>query len=160
MMATIIDGLCFIILGTCIMGGLVFLYGGMDDKKPASVLMGAAFFFLGILFDGFIYFIYTELSSSVFSLDNRPVLLLFGCFLGEFFFSLIALVRSMLGKTEEAPEKSEDIPSDLEGRVEYWHTYDTGNTLQEFLGMTDSEYEKWGRGEYNPAAEDNEKEDK
>ena len=49
MMATIIDGLCFIILGTCIIGGLVFLYGGMDDKKPASVLMGAAFFFLGIL---------------------------------------------------------------------------------------------------------------
>lgn len=29
--------------------------------------------------------------------------------------------------------------------VEYWHTHDTGSTLQEFLGMTDAELEEWGK---------------
>ena len=35
--------------------------------------------------------------------------------------------------------------SDLERYVEYWHTHETGNTLKEFLGMSDSEYEQWGK---------------
>lgn len=34
---------------------------------------------------------------------------------------------------------------DLDKYVEFWHTYETGKTLQEFLGMTDSEYERWGK---------------
>lgn len=32
----------------------------------------------------------------------------------------------------------------LDDYIEYWHTHDTNNTLQEFLGMTDYEYEQWG----------------
>ena len=36
--------------------------------------------------------------------------------------------------------------ADLDKYVEYWHTHETGKTLQEFLGMTDSEYERWGKG--------------
>lgn len=34
---------------------------------------------------------------------------------------------------------------DLEQYVEYWHTHETGNSLKEFLGMSDSEYERWGK---------------
>ncbi len=34
---------------------------------------------------------------------------------------------------------------DLDKYIEYWHTNDTGNSLQEFLGMTDYEYEQWGK---------------
>lgn len=33
--------------------------------------------------------------------------------------------------------------SDLDNYIEYWHSHETGNTLQEFLGMTDYEYEQW-----------------
>lgn len=33
----------------------------------------------------------------------------------------------------------------LDVYIEYWHTHDTGNTLQEFLGLTDYEYEIWGK---------------
>lgn len=32
---------------------------------------------------------------------------------------------------------------DLDDYVEFWHTHETGNTLKEFLGMTDYEYEQW-----------------
>ena len=32
----------------------------------------------------------------------------------------------------------------LDDYIEYWHTHDTNNSLQAFLGMTDFEYEKWG----------------
>ena len=32
---------------------------------------------------------------------------------------------------------------DLEARVEYWHTHETGNTLREFLGISRKEYEVW-----------------
>ena len=35
--------------------------------------------------------------------------------------------------------------SDLDDYVEYWHNNDTGNTLQEFLGLTDYEFEQWGK---------------
>ncbi len=28
--------------------------------------------------------------------------------------------------------------------VDYWHTHDTGNTLREFLGMNEEEYQQWG----------------
>ena len=156
-----IDIVCGIILAVCTIAGVAKLYDGMVNKKPLAAMKGADILFPAILFDGFIYFIYTDLSSSVFPRNNLPFKLLLTYFLGAFFFSWIALVYSRLGKTEEAPEKSEDIPSDLEGRVEYWHTHDTGNTLQEFLGMTDSEYEKWGRGEHAPATDDTgKKEDK
>ena len=34
---------------------------------------------------------------------------------------------------------------DLDDYVEYWHTHETENSLQEFLGMTDYEYEQWGK---------------
>ena len=34
---------------------------------------------------------------------------------------------------------------DLYDYIEYWHTHETGNTLQEFLGLTDYEYEQWGK---------------
>ena len=34
---------------------------------------------------------------------------------------------------------------DLDRYVEYWHNNDTGNTLQEFLGLTDFEFEQWGK---------------
>lgn len=34
---------------------------------------------------------------------------------------------------------------DLEQYVEYWHTHETGNSLKVFLGMSDSEYERWGK---------------
>ena len=32
---------------------------------------------------------------------------------------------------------------DLEERVEYWHTHETGNTLREFLGISKEEYQLW-----------------
>lgn len=32
---------------------------------------------------------------------------------------------------------------DLDAYVEYWHTHETGNTLREFLGMSQFEYEEW-----------------
>lgn len=34
---------------------------------------------------------------------------------------------------------------ELDSYIEYWHTHDTANSLQEFLGMTDYEYEQWGK---------------
>ena len=34
---------------------------------------------------------------------------------------------------------------DLDRYVEHWHNNDTGNTLQEFLGLTDYEFEQWGK---------------
>lgn len=34
---------------------------------------------------------------------------------------------------------------ELDNYIEYWHTHDTGNSLQEFLGLTDYEYEQWGK---------------
>lgn len=41
--------------------------------------------------------------------------------------------------------RGEAALSDLHDYVEFWHTYETGKTLQEFLGMTDHEYEQWGK---------------
>ena len=34
---------------------------------------------------------------------------------------------------------------DLDNYIEYWHNNETGNTLQEFLGLTDIEYNQWGK---------------
>ncbi|MCL2087466.1 MAG: hypothetical protein FWH05_07755 [Oscillospiraceae bacterium] len=34
---------------------------------------------------------------------------------------------------------------DLNDYIEYWHNNETTNTLQEFLGLTDYEYEQWGK---------------
>lgn len=40
--------------------------------------------------------------------------------------------------------------------IEYWHTHDTGNTLREFLGFTESEYEQWMKtGEITKALGEN-----
>ncbi len=161
-----IDIVCGIILAFCsIAGSLLYFWGWLEDN-PESLRGGRLWFLLGIAIDCLIYLIYTEFFSSTFPRNNLPFYLLLGvlgvALLLPFVIKEIRAREPLYisEKTEEAPEKSEDIPSDLEGRVEYWHTHDTGNTLQEFLGMTDSEYEKWGRGEYTPAAEDNEKEDK
>ncbi len=33
----------------------------------------------------------------------------------------------------------------LDEYIEYWHTHDTELTLQDFIGMTDYEFEKWGK---------------
>ncbi len=159
-MDSIILALCMVILGGLTVVGVMELYYSVVNKKPVLVLKAMGFFFLGCLLAGVIYFISTSFPSSLLSFVESPISLLSYYLVLALVFSLIALLESMPKKTEEAPEKSEDIPSDLDGRVEYWHTHDTGNTLQEFLGMTDSEYEKWGRGEHTPAAEDNEKEDK
>ena len=35
--------------------------------------------------------------------------------------------------------------SDIDRYVEYWHSHETGNSLKEFLGMSDSEYEQWAK---------------
>ena len=35
--------------------------------------------------------------------------------------------------------------TDLDLLVEYWHNNDTNMSLQDFLGMTDCEFEKWGK---------------
>lgn len=35
--------------------------------------------------------------------------------------------------------------ADIDKYVEYWHTHDTGRTLQDFLGLTDEEFEEWGK---------------
>lgn len=32
----------------------------------------------------------------------------------------------------------------LDEYIEYWHTHETGNTLREFIGLTEYEYEQWG----------------
>lgn len=34
---------------------------------------------------------------------------------------------------------------DLDNYIDYWHDHDTEETLQEFLGITDYEYELWGK---------------
>jgi len=34
---------------------------------------------------------------------------------------------------------------DLDRYVEYWHNNDTNSTFQEFLGLTDYEFERWGK---------------
>lgn len=34
---------------------------------------------------------------------------------------------------------------DLDEYIEYWHMNDIGVSLQEYLGLTDYEYEMWGR---------------
>ena len=31
----------------------------------------------------------------------------------------------------------------MDEKVEYWHTHDTGDTLREFLGMSQDEYDAW-----------------
>lgn len=36
-------------------------------------------------------------------------------------------------------------PFDIDQYIEYWHAHETGKTLQEFLGMTDAEYECFGK---------------
>ena len=28
----------------------------------------------------------------------------------------------------------------IDDKIEYWHTHDTGNSLREFLGMSEQEY--------------------
>ena len=33
----------------------------------------------------------------------------------------------------------------LDDYIEYWHTHDTELSLQDFLGMTDYEFETWGK---------------
>lgn len=35
--------------------------------------------------------------------------------------------------------------NELENYIEYWHTHNTGNSLREFLGLTNSEYEQWAK---------------
>ena len=164
-MFIIIAVVCLLIFAVFSSLGGVRIVEGWLERDLASVKSGRLYFILGLVFEILIYSICTMSFSTLdFTSDNGFYIGLFvGSLAASIFFS--ALLECMLKehhideKTEKAPEKSEDIPSDLEGRVEYWHTHDTGNTLQEFLGMTDSEYEKWGRGEYTPAAEDNEKED-
>ncbi|MCL2089249.1 MAG: hypothetical protein FWH14_07175 [Oscillospiraceae bacterium] len=34
---------------------------------------------------------------------------------------------------------------DLDKYIEYWHENETNNTLQDFLGLTEYEYEQWGK---------------
>ena len=34
---------------------------------------------------------------------------------------------------------------ELDDYIEYWHTHDTDISLKEFIGMTDYEYEQWGK---------------
>ncbi len=34
---------------------------------------------------------------------------------------------------------------DLDDYIEYWHNNETNNTLKDFLGLTDYEYEQWGK---------------
>lgn len=36
---------------------------------------------------------------------------------------------------------------DLDEKVEYWHTHETGMELREFLGLTPDEYIKWVKNE-------------
>lgn len=33
--------------------------------------------------------------------------------------------------------------NNIDDCVEYWHKNETGQSLQEFLGLSDSEYEAW-----------------
>ena len=33
----------------------------------------------------------------------------------------------------------------IDDYIKYWHEHETGNTLQEFLGLTDYECEQWGK---------------
>lgn len=34
----------------------------------------------------------------------------------------------------------------IDEKIEYWHTHDTGNSLREFLGMTEEEYLNFALG--------------
>ena len=54
--------------------------------------------------------------------------------------------KSMYNKSfVEACLNADATLFDLDDYIEYWHTHETGNTLQEFLGLTDYEYEQWGK---------------
>lgn len=35
--------------------------------------------------------------------------------------------------------------SDLDNYIEYWHTHKMDTSLREFLGLTQQEYERWGK---------------
>jgi hypothetical protein len=35
---------------------------------------------------------------------------------------------------------------ELDEYIEYWHTHEVDVTLREYLGLTPSEYEEWGKG--------------
>ena len=37
-------------------------------------------------------------------------------------------------------------PSELDEYIEYWHTHSVGVSLREYLGLTPTEYEEWGKG--------------
>lgn len=43
----------------------------------------------------------------------------------------------------EAYRAYEVTAEQIDDYVEYWHNHDTGNSLQEFLGMTKDEFYKW-----------------
>ncbi|MDE6021605.1 MAG: hypothetical protein K2H01_11495 [Ruminococcus sp.] len=52
--------------------------------------------------------------------------------------------RAMRNKSFIADCLSGDATlSEIDDYVEYWHTHETGNSLQEFLGLTDFEYEQY-----------------
>ena len=48
---------------------------------------------------------------------------------------------------KEIFENNSKIPKDksksYDDCVEYWHNNETGKSLQDFLGLTDDEYEAW-----------------
>ena len=43
--------------------------------------------------------------------------------------------------------KSESFKNYIDKAVDYWHTHDTGCSLQEFLKMDKKEYTRWVKGE-------------
>ena len=43
----------------------------------------------------------------------------------------------------EALRAGEIFWDEIDDYVEYWHTHDTGNSLQDFLGMTKDEFVAW-----------------
>lgn len=57
-------------------------------------------------------------------------------------------VKKLLEETEvtfmDQLRKGYAFVDDVDDYTEYWHTNNTGKTLQEFLGMTKEEYQQWG----------------
>jgi len=44
-------------------------------------------------------------------------------------------------------------PSELDDYVEFWHTHDTGNSLEEFLGLTTEEFDQLLRADASEVLE-------
>ena len=118
-MFIIITVVCLLIFAVFSSLGGVRIVEGWLERDIASVKSGGRYFILGLVFEILIYLV---CSMSFSPLDfTSDIVFYIGLFVGSLAASIFfsALLETMLKehhideKTEEAPEKSEDIPSEV-----------------------------------------------